>query len=821
MKGQYEKMKRIVTCITVLLTVLCLFSAYSFVCSGADMSGGYQSICLDVPFFCQRKSGDCGISSIAMVEAYKKGYGTNDTTAYNAVYNYNGNSVFLASYGNLGYTTISNDLSAIYTQLQHDNPVIVYRTGSGKDHYSVIYGYNGSSTTLEKKGFLVLNTWHNGNYTIVNPGTIGYTDLETWLSGATWTHTMIRTGNPIPLADKNNGSGNFNEVWASNLGYSNAQVNAKIPYQWITSAGIYIGQSTSNMTQIVENIEGGMNVDSIWYDLNEWYGTLTKNTRYYYRFFYVNNGTTYTSKTYSFYTGYEDNASEPQTLTCDYRVTIPANYTLTCYWNATDQTASERYISAKTESYRLKCDQQVTLPSGVVRYRFTSSDGYTLYFTYDSNAMSLSVNHDYSTISHQKATCITSGIKVQKCDNCGEERTETLPATGKHTAGEWELLREAACTDAGIQVQRCSVCGTTVNTEALPAVGHDYTSSTVDATCIEDGKTTHTCKNCGDTYSDPIPATGNHSLSDWQVTAKATCTATGTKIQSCSVCGATVNTESLPAVGHDYTSSTVDATCIEDGKTTHTCKNCGDSYSDPIPATGHRYSSITTEATCSKEGKIVYTCKHCEHSYTKTIPPTGKHTFGSWAAVSASMHKRFCTVCQISEEASHRWDQGTITLAPTETQNGIKTYTCSDCSSTREERISPLSPTETTVASDSETATEVITTEENESETIPVTTESIETDNVVPPTDYIESTTDTIDVIETEPDDVTASPIESAPFSDEETYTPRPTETTNAPQTDGLNETPVNRALMIDVIIFAIGMIGCGIAFLLSKRNRR
>ncbi len=279
----------------------------------ADMTGGYQPITLSVPFYCQRRASDCGISSIAMVEAYKKGYGSNDITAYNAVYNYNDSSVFLASYGKLGYETIANDLSEIYTQLKHDNPVIVYRTGNQKDHYSVIYGYNGSTSSLEKKGFLVLNTWHNSSYSVVEPGTIGYTDLETWLSGATWIHTMIRTGNNIPLSDKNNGAGGFNQVWVSGIEYTNAYINAKIPYQWITACGFYIGTSTSNMTKIVDSEvdESGAEAAVMWFELNKYYKTLSKDTCYYYKVYYVSNGVTYTSKTYSFYTGYATEGCEP------------------------------------------------------------------------------------------------------------------------------------------------------------------------------------------------------------------------------------------------------------------------------------------------------------------------------------------------------------------------------------------------------------------------------------------------------------------------------------------------------------------------------
>lgn len=166
-------------------------------------AASYPKVELKVPWFCQRRYADCGIASISMVEAYKKGYSTNSDVVYNTVYNYNNKSVTLSSYANLGYTTISNSLSDIYEQLKKDNPVIVYRTGS--NHYSVIYGYNGSSSKLEKSGFLVLNTYHydKNDYRIFdNPGSIGKTNLSKWLSGNSWKHTLVKTSNKIPLEDK-------------------------------------------------------------------------------------------------------------------------------------------------------------------------------------------------------------------------------------------------------------------------------------------------------------------------------------------------------------------------------------------------------------------------------------------------------------------------------------------------------------------------------------------------------------------------------------------------------------------------------------------
>ncbi len=57
---------------------------------------------------------------------------------------------------------------------------------------------------------------------------------------------------------------------------------------------------------------------------------------------------------------------------------------------------------------------------------------------------------------------------------------------------------------------------------------------------------------------------------------------------TCANCGDSYS-EAIPATGHSYTATETAPTCVEDGSTVYTCANCGDSYSVAIPATGHDY----------------------------------------------------------------------------------------------------------------------------------------------------------------------------------------------------------------------------------------
>ena len=115
---------------------------------------------------------------------------------------------------------------------------------------------------------------------------------------------------------------------------------------------------------------------------------------------------------------------------------------------------------------------------------------------------------------------------------------------------------------------------------------------------------------------------------------------------------------------HDYeVSIKKPATCTESGIMLYTCKDNDDSYEEEIPATGHQHTELrnVSEATCAQEGYTGDTyCKDCgiKLSSGTVIPKTG-----------------------------HTWDAGKIMKAATDTESGIKTYTCTKCNTTRTEEI--------------------------------------------------------------------------------------------------------------------------------------
>lgn len=80
-----------------------------------------------------------------------------------------------------------------------------------------------------------------------------------------------------------------------------------------------------------------------------------------------------------------------------------------------------------------------------------------------------------------------------------------------------ENIQEPDCTSEGSyeQIEICE-CGEVLNrkTYEVAALGHKYSTTTVQATCTGDGYTLHSCERCGDEFTDNHEAATGHSYID-------------------------------------------------------------------------------------------------------------------------------------------------------------------------------------------------------------------------------------------------------------------------------------------------------------------
>ena len=282
-------------------------------------------------------------------------------------------------------------------------------------------------------------------------------------------------------------------------------------------------------------------------------------------------------------------------------------------------------------------------------------------------------------------------------------------AVHEHSWDAGKVTTEATCTTDGVNTYTCSVCKTT-KTETIKATGHKETEirNAVEATCQQEGYTgDKVCKTCGTVLEKGTTIVKkDHSWDAGKVTTEATCTTDGVKTYTCSVCK-TIKTETIKATGHKETEirNAVEATCQQEGYTgDKVCKTCGTvlEKGTTIAKKNHTWDAgkVTTEATCTTDGVKTYTCSVCKTTKTETIKATGHKETEIRNAVEATCQQegytgdKVCKTCGATLEKGttivkkdHSWDAGKVTTEATCTTDGVKTYTCSVCKTTKTETI--------------------------------------------------------------------------------------------------------------------------------------
>lgn len=231
-----------------------------------------------------------------------------------------------------------------------------------------------------------------------------------------------------------------------------------------------------------------------------------------------------------------------------------------------------------------------------------------------------------------------------------------LPTKDPDAAGHYSYAWDTDPTTATISAD-------TTFTAKLTTTPHNpqtLESNIVDATCDKDGSKTVTtsCSDCGYVISENnvvIPATG-HKWGEWK---------------------------------HD------DSTAKAESKHTHICeKDATHTESKACNFT----SQVTQNQTADQPEITTYTCKDCGYSYTEETKPALGHThnYGAPAADYASgqafvegkdyTHTATCTgegTCsQPTKTDKCTFDNGVETKAATCTEDGVKTFTCTECGGT-------------------------------------------------------------------------------------------------------------------------------------------
>ncbi len=116
----------------------------------------------------------------------------------------------------------------------------------------------------------------------------------------------------------------------------------------------------------------------------------------------------------------------------------------------------------------------------------------------------------------------------------------------KHSWGNGTTTKAPTCTEEGQKSYTCSKCSK-AKTEAVEAMGHDYSSEITAPTCTEQGYTTYTCARCDHTHVDDYTDVIDHSWDNGVVTKEPTETAVGERLYTCGSCGLT-RTDEIPVL---------------------------------------------------------------------------------------------------------------------------------------------------------------------------------------------------------------------------------------------------------------------------------
>ena len=319
----------------------------------------------------------------------------------------------------------------------------------------------------------------------------------------------------------------------------------------------------------------------------------------------------------------------------------------------------------------------------------------------------------------KQANCKEGGQIKYTCTTCSATKTTVTAKTNDHKYGSWtkvndtthkhtcsvcskeetanhswnggSVTKQPTCKEEGVKTYTCTACNATKTESVAKTTDHKYGSWTK----VNDTTHKHTCSVCSK------EETANHTWDSGKVTKQPTCKEQGVKTFTCTACNAkkTESIAKLTTHTYDHGCDTdcnvcgVTRTTTHNYKTTwssdktnhwHECSVCKDKKDLATHIPGAE-ATETTAQTCTICSYIIKPALGHKHSYATKWTADDK---GHWYACSGCAEK--------GSYADHIWNDGEVTKDATETETGIKTYTCTVCNTTKEEELDVLTPIPTT-----------------------------------------------------------------------------------------------------------------------------
>ena len=305
-----------------------------------------------------------------------------------------------------------------------------------------------------------------------------------------------------------------------------------------------------------------------------------------------------------------------------------------------------------------------------------------------------------------EATCVAKAV----CEVCGTEYGEVDPDNHR---GETYIEGYVAPTEDAEGYTGdtyCSDCGQLLKKgTALPATSHKHATVKVEAvaaTCTEAGNIEYWhCSSCGNNYavenpgSDALPLTNvtlpalGHNY-EWSVTKAPTAEAEGEAQGVCSHDPSHIVTETLPVLGDGkYKAETTAATCTQAGETAYIFTLSDgtkiEAATVQLPALSHNYKwTVTTAPTKEETGVLTGVCSVCKDEQETALPVLNAEDYevttvaatcesaGSETYTYIKDGQRYMAARIELPALGHSWGEWAVTKAPTRTETGMLTRTC-------------------------------------------------------------------------------------------------------------------------------------------------
>ena len=287
-----------------------------------------------------------------------------------------------------------------------------------------------------------------------------------------------------------------------------------------------------------------------------------------------------------------------------------------------------------------------------------------------------------------------------------------------------DYITHPTCTTPGVGIKRCAWCGIIVDdnvvVDPMPTRHVLEHVDATPATCAEAGILEHyRCTECEKTFADKYgeeeltsivdPAT-SHALTHVEPKA-ATCTANGiNEHYVCGTCGKLFNdpaglseiteqqaTQNINPDAHSYYEEWVP---VDNESHYHVCANCGDKKDQ----TAHTFNEVVDDGAYYIEGNdcVIFYWKSCECG--KSTAFTGTENENGETVIDED--SIYFVVAKT--DAVHAWNEGAVITAPTCTEDGVKTYTCTNkgCTATKTETVTHSGHTEVVIPGKAATCTE-------------------------------------------------------------------------------------------------------------------